>query len=118
MKDFKDEFSASELVKKPDTPIQYVKLEDVALVKRDLDTFHDFLKNKALDKYQLIAFIEKTINGGWTQKNLDPMLDSIFSQFMDKRPNWRTLVRWRKSYIDSNGDLASLVAKRHKMGNR
>lgn len=118
MKDFKDEFSASEFVKKPDTPIQYVKLEDVALVKRDLDTFPDFLKNKALDKYQLIAFIEKKINGGWTQKNLDPMLDSIFSQFMDKRPNWRTLVRWRKSYIDSNGDLASLVAKRHKMGNR
>lgn len=118
MKDFEDEFGASELVKKPDTPIQYVKLEDVALVKRDLDTFPDFLKNKALDKYQLIAFIEKTIHGGWTQKNLDPMLDSIFSECMDKRPNWRTVVRWRKSYIDSNGDLASLVAKRHKMGNR
>lgn len=118
VKDFEDEFSSSELVKKPDTPIQYVKLDDVALVKRDLDTFPDFLKNKALDKYQLIAFIEKTIKGGWTQKKLDPMLDSIFSKYMDKRPNWRTLVRWRKSYIDSNGDLASLVAKRHKMGNR
>lgn len=118
MKDFEDEFDASELVKKPDTPIQYVKLEDVALVKRDLDTFPDFLKNKALDKYQLIAFIEKIINGGWTQKNLDPILDSTFSEYMDKRPNWRTVVRWRKSYIDSNGDLASLVAKRHKMGNR
>ncbi len=116
--DFEDEFSASELVKKPDTPIQYVKLEDAALVKRDLDTFPDFLKNKALDKYQLIAFIEKKITGGWTQKNLDPILDTLFTANMGKRPNWRTLVRWRKSYIDSNGDLASLVAKRHKMGNR
>ncbi|WP_137226024.1 Mu transposase C-terminal domain-containing protein [Shewanella sp. MEBiC00475] len=118
MMDFEDEFSESELVKKPDTPIQYVKLEDAALVKRDLDTFPDFLKNKALDKYQLIAFIEKTITGGWTQQNLDPILDTLFATAMEKRPNWRTLVRWRKSYIDSNGDLASLVAKRHKMGNR
>lgn len=118
MMDFEDEFSESELVKQPDTPIQYVKLEDTALVKRDLDTFPDFLKSKALDKYQLIAFIEKTITGGWTQKNLDPILDVLFTTTTDKRPNWRTLVRWRKSYIDSNGDLASLVAKRHKMGNR
>lgn len=118
MMDFEDEFSESELVKKPDTPIQYVKLEDTALVKRDLDTFPDFLKSNALDKYQLITFIEKTITGGWTQKNLDPILDALFTTTTDKRPNWRTLVRWRKSYIDSNGDLASLVAKRHKMGNR
>ncbi|MGI2203660.1 Mu transposase C-terminal domain-containing protein [Shewanella oncorhynchi] len=118
MMDFEDEFSESEFVKKPDPPIQYVKLEDTTLVKRDLDTFPDFLKNKALDKYQLIAFIEKTITGGWTQKNLDPILDSLFTTTTDRRPNWRTLVRWRKGYIDSNGDLASLVTKRHKMGNR
>ncbi|WP_287242897.1 Mu transposase C-terminal domain-containing protein [Pseudoalteromonas sp.] len=118
MMDFEDEFSESELVKKPYTPIQYAKLENIALVKRDLDTFPDFLKSNALDKYQLITFIEKTITGGWTQKNLDPILDALFTTTTDKRPNWRTLVRWRKSYIDSNGDLASLVAKRHKMGNR
>ncbi|MGI2171084.1 Mu transposase C-terminal domain-containing protein [Shewanella sp. MF05960] len=118
MMDFEDEFSESELVKKPDTPIQYVKLGDAGLVRRDLDTFPEFLRDKALDKYQLIAFIEETITGGWTQKNLDPILDTLFTANMDKRPNWRTLVRWRKSYIDSNGDLASLVAKRHKMGNR
>ncbi|WP_351089170.1 Mu transposase C-terminal domain-containing protein [Shewanella sp. S1-49-MNA-CIBAN-0167] len=118
MIDFEDEFSDSELVRKPDTPIQYVKLDDVALVKRDLDTFSDYLKNKALDKYQLIAFIERKNITGWTQKSLDPILDTIFATSMEKRPNWRTLVRWRKSYIDSNGDLASLVAKRHRMGNR
>ncbi|WP_350998478.1 Mu transposase C-terminal domain-containing protein [Shewanella sp. TB7-MNA-CIBAN-0143] len=116
--DFEDEFSESELVKKPDTHIQYVKLDDVGLVRRDLDTFPEFLRDKALGKYQLIALIEETITGGWTKKNLDPILDALFTANMDKRPNWRTLVRWRKSYIDSNGDLASLVAKRHKMGNR
>lgn len=118
MIDFENEFNESELVSKPDTPTQYVKLGDAELVKRDLDTFPDFLKDNALDKYQLIAFIEKKITGGWTQKNLDPILDTLFINAMEKRPNWRTLVRWRKSYINSNGDLASLVTKRHKMGNR
>lgn len=118
MIDFEDEFSSTELAIKPETRIEYVKLEDAKLVKRDLDTFSNSLKENALNKYQIIAYIEKEISGGWTQKNLDPVLDSIFSQNMEKRPNWRTLVRWRKNYIESNGDLASLVVKRHKMGNR
>jgi putative transposase len=118
MMDFEDEFTVSTSVKKPETPAQYVKLDDSELVKRDLDTFPDFLKEKALDKYKLISFIEQENSGGWTQKKLDPILDKLFEGNRDKRPNWRTVVRWRKSYIDSNGDLASLVVKRHKMGNR
>jgi putative transposase len=52
-----------------------------------------------------------------TQNNLDPILDKLFDDNNEKRPNWRTVVRWRKKYIDSNGDLASLI-ERHKMGNR
>lgn len=118
MIDFDDEFSPTELAIKPEPRMEYLKLEDSKLVKRDLDTFSNSLKENALNRYQIITYIEKEISGGWTQKNLDPVLDSIFSQNMEKRPNWRTLVRWRKNYIESNGDLASLVVKRHKMGNR
>ncbi|NRD72152.1 DDE-type integrase/transposase/recombinase [Shewanella sp. VB17] len=118
MMDFKDEFTESTVVKKPDTRVQYAKLDDTGLVKRDLDTFPDFLKDKALDKYKLISVIELENTGGWTQKKLDPILDKLFAKNIEKRPNWRTVVRWRKSYIESNGDLVSLVVKRHKMGNR
>lgn len=115
---FEDEFTESSLANKPNTPIEYVKLDDSRILNRDLDTFAESLKESALDKYQLISLLEKRITGGWTQKNLDPILDEFFNNATDKRPNWRTVVRWRKSYIDSNGDLVSLVAKRHKMGNR
>ncbi|MDO6619938.1 MULTISPECIES: hypothetical protein [unclassified Shewanella] len=59
MMDFEDEFTESTSVKKPETPAQYVKLDDSELVKRDLDTFPEFLKEKALDKYKLISFIEQ-----------------------------------------------------------
>jgi len=118
MSDFNDEFDELNVPVKPETPIQYVKLEDTTLIKRDLDTFPDFIKDDALDKFKLISKIEKQISGGWTKKNLDPIIDKLFDDNNEKRPNWRTVVRWRKKYIESNGDLASLVIKRHKMGNR
>lgn len=118
MKDFEDEFTSTELFKKPETPIQYVKLEDAEIVKRDLDTFPDFLKENALDKYQLISILDKKIEHGWTEKNINPILDELFVTAIEKRPNWRTVVRWRKNFIESNGDIVSLVPKRQKMGNR
>ena len=115
--DFYDEFDEISESEKPEAPIQYRKLEDTNLIKRDLDTFPDFIKDDALDKFKLISKIGGQISGGWTQKNLDPILDKLFDN-NEKRPNWRTVVRWRKKYIESNGDLASLVIERHKMGNR
>ncbi|GAA5133061.1 Mu transposase C-terminal domain-containing protein [Thalassotalea piscium] len=118
MTDFNDEFDESIIPNKPETPSQYVKLDNANLIKRDLDTFPDFLKEKALDKYKLISFIDKEIKGGWTQKNINPIIDKLFNEGNSNRPNWRTVARWRKKYIESNGDLASLVSEHHKRGNR
>ena len=115
---FYDEFDELSVTVKPETPIQYRKLEDTNLIKRDLDTFPDYIKDGALDKFKLISEIDKKNCGGWTKKNLDPILDDLFVKNSLERPNWRTVVRWRKRYIESNGDLASLVVERHKMGNR
>lgn len=116
MKDFIDEFDAEIVPKKTETATKYVKLDDVPIAKRDLDTFPEILKADALDKYKLISLIEKENLTGWTQKKLDPILDRLLGT--NNRPSWRTVVRWRKRYIDSCGDLASLVNKQHKMGNR
>ncbi len=116
--DFYDEFDELEVPIKPSTPSEYVKLEDANVIKRDIDTFSDSLKENALDKYKLISFIEKENTGGWTQKNLDPILESLFGIDNPKRPNWRTVARWRKKYIENNGDITSLVNENHKMGNR
>ena len=118
MSDFIDEFDNSIMPVKPQTPTEYTKLEDANLIKRDIDTFPDFLKDEAFDKYKLISIVEKEISGGWTQKNIEPILAKLFKESNTKKPNWRTVVRWRKKYIDSNGDLSSLVVKQHKMGNR
>ena len=118
MTDFFDEFNESLAPLKPQTPTRYLKLDDANLIKRDLDTFSNTLKNEALQRYKLIISIDKKLSAGWTQRNLDPILDEIFKEDEQARPNWRTVARWRKKYIESNGDLASLVVKNHKMGNR
>lgn len=56
MTDFYDEFDDTKI---PVKPKQYVKLEDTTLIKRDLDTFPDFIKADALDKFKLISEIGK-----------------------------------------------------------
>lgn len=91
MTDFDDDFDESIIPNKPETPIQYLKLEDSNLVKRDLDTFPDLLKDNALDKYKVISFIEKELSGGWTQKNIDPILEKLFENDCSSPPSWRTV---------------------------
>lgn len=118
MKEFKDEFVHTDNAVKPTPLAQYVKLKDSEIIERDLDTFSDPLQQEAIHRYKIIALVDKENKGGWTQKNLDPILDKIFAADMSKRPNWRTLVRWRQSYLENGGGFVSLVSKRHAMGNR
>jgi len=80
MSDFVNEFDNSIVPVKPQPPAQYFKLKDANLIKRDLDTFPDFLKGKAFEKYKLISIIEKEISGAWTQKNIDPILEKLFEE--------------------------------------
>lgn len=118
MSDFKDEFDEFITPADIETPIEYKKLEDTTLIKRDLDTFSDSLKEDAIDRYKLISLVDKELTAGWTQKNLDPILDKLFENNIEDRPNWRTLVRWRKKYIEKNSDITALAPELHKKGNR
>lgn len=118
MSDYFDEFDESVAPIKPKTPAQYRKLEDTKLRDRDLNTFDDSSAKIALDKFKLISYLEKELSAGWTQKNLEPLIDKYFSEKETKKPNWRTVVRWRKKYIESSGDIVSLVQEDRNKGNR
>lgn len=115
---FKDEFNKLESPIKVKTPDQYIKLDDIKPIPRDLDSFPDELKNAALEKFKLIALIDKKIFGGWTPKKIDPILDEYFKDKIQNKPSSRTVLRWRKKYTDSGGNANSLIEKRHLMGNR
>ena len=79
MSGFFDEFDEFVVPIKPETPTQYKKLEDTKLRGRDLDTFDEPVVKIAMDKYELISFLDKELlSGGWTKKNLEPLLNKFF----------------------------------------
>lgn len=117
MSRFNDEFDEAASNDAVPPPIEYVRLADSSLVERDLDSFSDELKEQAVEKYKIISQVDKQLTGGWTKRNLEPILDDIFSGKEDQKPNWRTVARWWKAYNESNGAITSLVPKRHRMGN-
>jgi len=64
----------------------------------------------AVRRYKLIAYLDRNIEKGWTDKNITPLLENLPSELqMENSVNWRTICRWRQQYIESNGNIASLA---------
>jgi putative transposase len=64
----------------------------------------------AVRRYRLIAYLDRNIDKGWTDKNITPLLQNLPAELkMDNAVNWRTICRWRQQYLESNCCLTSLV---------
>ena len=115
---FEDESKLFELAEKPPASTKYQKLKDSNLIKRDLESFPKKLQKDALHKFDIIRKVSSKLAGGWSIANIELILDELFAEDKASRPSARTVIRWRKKYNDSNGDITSLVTQNHKMGNR
>lgn len=82
-----------------------------------VDSFPDALKTEALHRLEYILWVETNLAGGWTEKNLTPLLADAALVLPPPAPNWRTLARWRKSYIQHGRTLVSLIPKHQAKGN-
>ena len=89
----------------------------VTAISATFDSFPDELKNEALHRLKYINWIEAHLNGGWTEKNLVPLLVEAASILPPPAPNWRTLARWRKTYIQHGNKILSLIPKHQAKGN-
>ncbi|HAS8506104.1 TPA: transposase [Vibrio vulnificus] len=99
--------------------LQYGSLESANIIERDLDSFPEEQKQKALNRYKLLSLVSKDLTGGWTPNNLEPLIDRYFKQTtLNNKPSYKTLQRWHHSFCQSNGCLTSLVDKHHLKGNR
>lgn len=97
---------------------QYLPLDSMAVHERDLSSFPEEQKSKALERYKLISIVAKEISGGWTPKNIDPLVDKYSAQLSIKRPSYKTVIRWYKSFCESGRNIVSLVDHNHSKGNR
>ncbi|MFD2436824.1 hypothetical protein [Modicisalibacter luteus] len=80
--------------------------------------FNDDLRKVAVKRLQYIKYIEKNIRGGWTKKNIEPLLEEIRKSVSEPVPSWRTLVYWRERYLSAEGGIGSLIPKFHHRGRR
>ena len=87
---------------------------------RPLDSYPDELRKEALRRLSCIQWFEKRISGGWTQRNLQPLLEAPdFLQTLDGPvPSWRTLAGWYGEYKKNGFSVEALIPKHHKKGNR
>ncbi|MGF1727903.1 hypothetical protein [Photobacterium nomapromontoriensis] len=126
---FKDEFDATyseddeqEFLALPETKrnqLQYGSLDTVEIIERDLDSFSEEQKRIALERYKLLSLVSKDLIGGWTPKNLNPLIEKhIEKTTFTQKPSYKTLKRWHDSFNQANGSFTSLVDKHHQKGNR
>lgn len=99
--------------------LKYRSLSSSKLIERDLSSYPEEQQTIALQRYKLISLIAKDNNKGWTPKVLNPLIDKhIKASSLQHKPNARTVQRWYRAFVDSDGDLKSLVNQHHKKGSR
>jgi len=87
-------------------------------VNRDLATYPKEVQLTALARLKYIMWVKQRLKGGWTERNLSPLLKSVPQFEGENLPSWRTLARWYKSYQSAEGNILSLIPKHHRKGNR
>ncbi|MFA0464495.1 transposase, partial [Vibrio sp. 10N.261.45.F1] len=76
------------------------------------------VQQEVLRRIKIIAFVEKRLKGGWTEKNLSPILSLVESELQFTPPSWRTLATWTKSYFEAGRDPCALIPRHTFKGNR
>jgi len=109
---FEDEFT------QPLTENDSAHVAEVKTLPATLDCFTDKMQAEALHRLAYIKWIEQRLPGGWTEKNLSPLLYEAAPFLGEPVPNWRTLVRWHKDYDQHGRKTTALIYKHKNKGNR
>ncbi|MEZ8822862.1 Mu transposase C-terminal domain-containing protein [Vibrio amylolyticus] len=83
-----------------------------------IDTYPEKTQQEVLRRLKVIQFIEKRVKGGWTERNLVPILDMVEQELKLSPPSWRTLAEWKRVYFESGRSIYSLVPAHAQKGNR
>lgn len=104
---FSDEFTLDAGSSFMENKKKHDDVDDVAF--KTIDDIDEKHVKKALFRYEVLRLIKKRIDGGWTQKNLEPIICELFAEgAIDKKPGWRSVARWNSRY-NAQKDLISLV---------
>nr|WP_321458901.1 transposase [uncultured Vibrio sp.] len=74
-------------------------------------------RDVAVFRRTLIHYLEQRLSGGWTPKNLNPLLNDFADAKKVSVPSARTVAEWKKDYFESGKALSSLAPSHHRKGN-
>lgn len=87
-------------------------------LERSFETYSTELQQEALRRFDILTWVSNRLEGGWTQKNLEPLLSEAAIELQMELPNWRTLARWNKEYHSAGESVLALLPKTERKGNR
>lgn len=90
-------------------------------IKRDLDSLPENIKALAIYRLNYILWIQSNICGGWTQKNLVPLIEKVKLNSVNRplaTPVRTTAARWGsipRVYIECTEDRAISISTQRSM---
>ncbi|HBO57039.1 MAG TPA: integrase [Opitutae bacterium] len=99
-------------------PVEQVEAKQVGIASRDLSAYPEDIQKIVHARFTYIKWIKNRLIGGWTKKNLEPLIEAMPEVNRVDKPNWRTLARWYSAYSNTQESVLALVPKHHKKGNR
>lgn len=115
---FIDEMEASALEAELVTQIPRDLFEEDTSYLPSIDMFPEKTQQEVLRRLKVIQFTEKRLKGGWTEKNLVPILNQVEQELALSPPSWRVLAEWKRVYFESGRSIHSLVPAHAQKGNR
>lgn len=85
--------------------------------ERDLVTYPDGIQKETVRRVRIIKWMNKRLIGGWTEKNLKPLISAAKEDLTINIPSARTLASWWRLYFNSGYQLTSLIPMHHTKGN-
>lgn len=114
---FFDEFEASQSKASKSSSLDGI-FDDQEIIPTSIDCLPELIQKEVLRRIKIITFVNRRLEGGWTEKNLSPILGKISEELGLQAPSWRILASWKKNYFESGQSIYSLIPKHANKGNR
>lgn len=96
---FFDEMEASRSEAQMESQIPVELFQSDTDPPSSFDSLPEKTQKEVLRRLKIIQFVEERLKGGWTEKNLDPILNMVENVLELPRPSWRTLASWKKTIM-------------------
>ena len=99
-------------------PIPQIEAPKSTKAEKDLSAYPQEIQQTTYARLKYIRWLKERLVGGWTKKNLAPLIIEMPIVEGADKPNWRTAARWFKSYSESDESIFALIPKHQKKGKR